>query len=365
MSTLFDVDTPALLVDTATLERNITAMAALAERNGKKLRPHIKTHKSPHIARLQLEAGAVGLTAAKLGEAEVMVEAGITDILIAYPLVGARKLRRLEALLGQADITVALDSVEVAAGLSELGVRLGRRLPVYVEVDTGLERLGQEGGEPSLELALEIAALDGIEVTGVMTHGGHVSSATDPAGVERLARAQAETLVETAELLRSHGLDIRHVSTGSTPAVAFEAVTPGVTELRPGTYVFNDSNTVDRWAARPEDCAAFVLATVVSRPAADRVVIDAGSKTLGADARVGGRSGAGIIPDLPDHEVVRLSEEHGVVSVPADSPLRIGNQLRVIPNHICPAVNLSDSLIAVRDGAVIDEWPVAARGKRT
>lgn len=362
---LFDVDTPVLAVDRGVLERNLTEMAALAARSGKKLRPHIKTHKSPLIARLQLEAGAVGITVAKLGEAEVMVGGGVTDVLVAYPPVGERKLRRLEALLGRATITVSLDSLEVARPLSELGVKLGRRLPVYVEVDTGLLRLGLADGEPSARLALEIAKLPGVRVTGIMTHGGHVSSADTPAGVERLARAQAEALAATAELLAARGLEVENVSTGSTPAAAFEADTPGVTELRPGTYVFNDSNTVDRWAATPADCAAFVISTVVSRPAPDRVVIDAGSKTLGADARVGGRPGAGIVLDLPGHEVVRLSEEHGVVTVPPESPLAVGNQLRIVPNHVCAAVNLSDSLTVVESGRVVDEWPVAARGRRT
>src|SRR5690625_3839474 len=365
MSAFFDVDTPVLAVDAAVLERNIRKMAGLAARNGKALRPHAKTHKSPHVARLQLAAGATSVTVAKLGEAEVLADAGITDFLVAYPLVGRHKLRRLEALLERATVTVSLDSVEVAAGLAELGRKLGRALPVYVEVDTGLARLGPEAGEAAARLALEVARLDGLQVTGIMTHGGHVSAAGDRAGLEWLARAQAEALVETAELLRRRGLELEHVSTGSTPAAEFEADTPGVTEMRPGTYVFNDSNTVDRWAATPADCAAFAVTTVVSRPAPDRVVIDAGSKTLGADARVGGRPGAGIVLGRPGFEVTRLSEEHGVVSVPADSDVGIGEQLQIVPNHICAAVNLSDSLLIVRDGRVEDEWPVSARGRRT
>lgn len=198
-----------------------------------------------------------------------------------------------------------------------------------------------------------------------MTHGGHVGAATSKDQLEELSRAQAELLVETAEEIRRTGVEVAEVSPGSTLAAFYEADTPGVTEIRPGTYVFNDSNTVDRWMATPDECAAFVITTVVSRPAPDRVIIDAGSKTLSADQSVSGRGGHGLVLGGQGHQVVRLSEEHGVVQVDPDADISIGEQLLVVPNHICPAVNLSDYLVTVREGSVVGEIPVLARGART
>lgn len=361
----YDVDTPVLAIDLDIMERNISRMAKKAKRHNVKLRPHIKTHKSPEIARLQVAAGATGVTAAKLGEAEVMVRGGIEDVLIAYPIVGEKKLARLEKLVTDAKVTVSLDSVEVAEGISRVGRRLGKRIPVYLEVDTGLKRVGVRPGAPAASLAQAVARLQGVEVRGVMTHGGHVGAATSKDQLEELSRAQAELLVETAEEIRRAGVEVAEVSPGSTLAAFYEADTPGVTEIRPGTYVFNDSNTVDRWMATPDECAAFVITTVVSRPAPDRVVIDAGSKTLSADQSVSGRGGHGLVLGGQGHQVVRLSEEHGVVQVDPDADISIGDQLLVVPNHICPAVNLSDYLVTVRNGSVVGEIPVLARGART
>lgn len=361
----FPVDTPVLAVDLDIMQRNIADMAQTARRSGVALRPHVKTHKSPEIAHLQIAAGATGVTAAKLGEAEVMVAGGITDVLIAYPLVGDLKLLRLEKLAAQAQVTVSLDSLEVAQGISRVGQRLGKRMPVYLEVDTGLKRVGVAPGAQAVELAQAVARLPGVEVVGVMTHGGHVGAAQSPEELEQLSRAEAELLVTTARAIDKAGVPIRVVSPGSTLAARFEADTPGVTEIRPGTYVFNDSNTVDRWVAQPADCAAFVITTVVSRPAPDRAVIDAGSKTLSADARVGGRAGYGIVLARSGIEVVRLSEEHSVLSVADGVDLAIGDQLLVVPNHVCPAVNLSDVLVTVRAGQVVGQIPVLARGART
>lgn len=360
-----DVDTPVLAVDTNVMERNITRMAQLATRHGVALRPHAKTHKSPQIAKLQLAAGAVGITVAKLGEAEVMVKHGVDDVLIAFPLVGEKKLARLEALLTKAKITVSLDSLEVAAGISSVGERLGARVPVYLEVDTGLKRVGLASGAPSVELGLKVARLPGIEVVGVMTHGGHVVNEVTEAALAAAARRQAEELVETAEQLRAAGVPVKVVSPGGTLSAAYEAATPGVTEIRPGTYVFNDANTVHRFTARIEECAAYVVCTVVSTPGEGRAVIDAGSKTFAADRRADGEGGFGIVLGRPDVTLARLSEEHGMLEFPTSERLAIGEQLRIVPNHICPAVNLSDSLLVLHDGEVAELIPVLARGKRS
>ena len=361
----YEVDTPVLAIDLDIMERNISRMAEKAKRHGVKLRPHIKTHKSPQIAQLQVAAGATGVTAAKLGEAEVMVRGGIEDVLIAYPIVGEKKLARLEKLVTDAKVTVSLDSVDVAEGISRVGRRLGRRIPVYLEVDTGLKRVGVRPGAPATELAQAVARLQGVEVRGVMTHGGHVGAATSKDQLEELSRAQAELLAATAEEIRRAGVEVAEVSPGSTLAAFYEADTPGVTEIRPGTYVFNDRNTVDRWMATPDECAAFVITTVVSRPAPDRVIIDAGSKTLSADQSLSKLGGYGLVLGGRGFQVVRLSEEHGVVQIDPDSNISIGEQLLVVPNHICPAVNLSDHLVTVRQGSVVGEIPVLARGART
>ena len=364
---LGELDTPALLVDLDIMERNIRGMAAMARDNGVALRPHAKTHKSPWIAHQQLRAGAVGVTVAKLGEAEVMVEAGITDILLAYPIVGEQKLRRLARLLTEADIILSVDSVEAAEEMAR-AVRLSGRgtARVYIDVDTGLRRMGLLPGEPTAALAEQVACVQGLEVVGLMSHAGHVSAGKSPEAVERAARQAAEALVETAELLRRRGLAIEHVSPGSTPAARFEAQVPGVTEIRPGTYVFNDRNTVDRWAAAENDCALTVLATVVSRPSPDRAVIDAGSKVFSSDPSVRGDGTFGLVVGWPGVRLARLSEEHGVLVLDDEAAgrrLQVGDRLHIVPNHVCPAVNLSDVLYGYQGERVVREISVAARGR--
>ncbi|OUN01715.1 MAG: hypothetical protein BAA04_12725 [Firmicutes bacterium ZCTH02-B6] len=364
---LEELDTPALVVDLAVMERNIERMAGLARQTGVGLRPHAKTHKSPWIAHQQLRAGAIGITVAKLGEAEAMVEAGIRDILLAYPILGEQKLSRLERLLNEADIILSVDSLEAAEAMAQAVRRSGRgRARVFIDVDTGLRRMGLGPGMPTVELAERIARIQGLEVAGLMSHAGHVAAARTPEELAATARRAAEALVETAEILRRRGLPIAHVSPGSTPAACFEAQVSGVTEIRPGTYVFNDRNTMDRWAAGEADCALTVLATVVSRPAPDRAVIDAGSKVFSSDPSVRGDGTFGHVVGWPGVRLQRLSEEHGVLVFDPDHngvQLRVGDRLHIIPNHVCPAVNLSDVLYGYRDGRVVREIPVMARGK--
>ena len=357
------LDTPCLIVDEAIMTRNITGMAAFAAEHGVGLRPHIKTHKTPEIARLQLEAGAVGLTCAKLGEAEVMVhKAGAKDVLLAYPTVGEAKIARLIALMDHAKVTVALDSREAARALGQAMAGADRVLNVYVEVNTGQDRAGARFGDEALDLAREIAAIDGLNLVGVMTHEGQANS-SEPDQIEAVALQAGRDIVATAEAMREIGIDIQVVSVGSTPAARYTPTVSGVTEMRPGTYVFNDNTAFRYGQIRPEDCALHILATVVSRPAPDRAVIDAGSKTLTMDPTKS-HPGHGYVIGHPGATIARISEEHGVVMLPeGEEGFQVGDRVEIIPNHVCPSVNLQDQLFILQDGRLAAVWDIAARGK--
>ncbi|HEX2282982.1 MAG TPA: alanine racemase [Thermomicrobiales bacterium] len=357
------LDTPLIAVDLDLLERNIAEMTALAADYGVSLRPHAKTHKSPHIARMQIEAGAIGLTCAKLGEAEVFVDqGGVTDILVAYPIVGDLKIRRLLNLLDRARISVAVDTLEAAVALSQAIAASGRALDIYLEVNTGQDRAGARAGQEAVDLAIRISSLPGLRLVGVMTHEGHAGFSA-PDEIAAVAENAGRALVDTAARIRDQGIALSHVSVGSTPSSWFTPRVAGITEMRPGTYVFHDNNAFRHGRIGPDRCAARLVATVVSRPALDRAIIDAGSKALALDPSPS-HPGHGYIVQHPNATIVRLSEEHGVVALPSDETgFDVGNRVEIIPNHICPAVNLTDELVVVRDGHEVDRWPVAARGK--
>ena len=356
------IDTPSMVVDEALMDRNIAEMQALAASFGAQMRPHVKTHKTPQVALRQIAAGARGITCAKLGEAEVMAEGGVEDVLMAYPVVTPLKIQRLLALMERVRMIVALDSLEASEALSHAMARNERVLEVYVEVDTGQHRAGQLAGEDAVNLALAIARLPGLNVIGIMTHEGQTHTlAADQ--IAAGAKEAGEKLVATAEAIRRAGLPITEVSVGSTPSSMHTPSVGGITEMRPGTYVFRDTTGFAYGIYGPERCAARVLATVVSHPAKDRMLVDAGSKTLALDMSHG-KSGHGYIIGHPQSVIERLSEEHGVVAIPANDPgFTIGDRVEIIPNHICPSINLLDELQIVRDGELIDVWPVAARGK--
>ena len=360
-----ELDTPALIVDIDKLKHNIADMAAFAASQGIQLRPHAKTHKTPEIAALQLEAGAVGLTVAKLSEAEVFIEAGCPEILVAYPLVGASKHRRLIELCQRGDITTVVDHPDIAAGLSRSMSANGLELPVMVEVDTGLTRCGVQPGAPARDLAYQVARLPGLRFAGLLTHEGHAQLAGAPDRVRATGLSAGQMMAETAELIRKSGLEAPVISVGLTATAKITATVAGVTETRPGIYVFYDRSEVLHQVVPPERCAARVLATVATRPTADRVILDAGAKALASD-RAGVSppvSGHGYVVDHPDWELRSLSEEHGATTIPADDPVKIGERVEIIPNHICPVVNLFDSMYITQGERVIDEWVVAARGK--
>lgn len=360
-----DLDTPSLVVDLDVVADNIAEMAEVARRHGVRLRPHAKTHKMPELAKLQLAAGAAGITCAKLGEAEVMADAGCTDILIAYPLWGELKLRRLRALRERARVRVSLDSVEIAEGLGKLGRETGSPIEVLVEVDTGHHRLGRPPGRPTVDLVRQIAGVPGIEVIGLLTHGGHAYRSRSPEELEAVARREGADLVETAELCAREGITLAEISVGSTPTARHVAGVAGVTEIRPGTYIFNDAAMMRLGVATERTVAARVISSVVSRPAHDRIVVDAGTKCLTSDGV--GTPDWIVAAGRPDVHFEFLTEEHGVARLgpsgaPADD-LAIGDRLAILPSHVCPVVNLFDSAYGVRGGEVTETLTIAGRGK--
>ncbi len=364
---LDDIDTPAVLVDEARLEENLRQVAELAARHGKRLRPHIKTHKTVEIARRQRELGAAGLTVAKLSEAEVYAEAGFDDLLVCYPLIGRLKLARLAALARRVTVSTVVDDLDAAGELSAAMASAGIRVDVLLKLDVGMHRVGVTDSEVD-RLAQAVSELDGLRLRGVCIHEGSVYGCADPASRRAVGREQVQRLVRTAARLRDQGLPIDVVSCGSTPSFRDVVDLDGVTEVRPGNYVFYDATQVALGVVAPEQCALSVLSTVVSRSAPHRAVLDAGAKTLSLDRGAHGLSlldGYGMITGRADVRLESLSEEHGWLRLTADSPLRIGDRLRILPNHSCAVVSNVDRLTVVRDGEPVAQWDVAARGRVT
>ncbi len=360
----WEVETPAPLVDRGRMEENIRRMAGVARKAGVRLRPHIKTHKSPAIARRAIELGAGGVTAAKLGEAEVMAAGGIDDILLAYPVVGEEKLRRYLNLNERVRMACTTDSFEVAEGLSAAASARGQSVRLLVEVDSGLRRMGLPPGEEVVDLVRRIADMPGIRFAGVLTHGGMDRGVKSLDDLPDMARQESGACLESARLLRESGFEVEEVTVGSTPLARFGGA-PGVTELRPGTFVFYDVSMVSMGAAGYEDCAYTILATVVSRHR-DRLVVDAGVKSLSSD-RIASQftpPGFGVVVGHPHLRLDRMSEEHGVLVPQGEGPLpKIGEKIEIIPNHVCSSVNLHDKLYMTENGEVVDELPVEGRGR--
>ena len=358
-----DIDTPEILVDRDVLRRNIERMAEAVRAKGLALRPHAKTHKLPEIAALQLEAGAVGLTVATIGEAEVFAEHGVADLFIAYPLwVGPRQAARLRELAERARVAVGTDSVEAVTAMgAALGDAAGR-IEVLVEIDSGHHR---SGVLPTR--AVEIArAADGagLRVAGVFTFPGHSYAPGMP--VEAAGQEQ-RALAEAAAALTGAGFEVTRVSGGSTPS-ALLTEAGATTEVRPGVYVFGDAQQLELGRCEPEDIALTIAGTVVSRHEGGgeiprRIVVDAGSKVIGGD-RPAWATGFGRLADHPEARISALSEHHATVVFPDGTDLpALGERVRVIPNHVCVAVNLVDEVAVVSGGEVVDRWRVAARGR--
>jgi D-serine deaminase-like pyridoxal phosphate-dependent protein len=355
-----DLPTPAVLVDLDVLERNIARQAERARAAGVRLRPHAKTHKCPEIARMQLAAGAAGISLAKTSEAEVFAAAGFDDIFVAYPVVGSGKAERLLALSRAIRLAAGVDSVEGARRLSDVFRAAGARLDVLLKIDCGYHRVGVLP-EVAAGIVSEIAALPGVSLRGVFTHAGHVYSAETPgAGGNR--KTGGRNLATTASMLRGAGFPIGGVSVVSPPSARHSMRVAGVTECRPGNYVFHDGSQVALGTCGPEDCAMTILATVVSVPAPDRAVLDAGSKTLSQDIMRPRANGHGLILGTRTR-LQSLSEEHGVARVEDGDSFRVGDGVHVLPNHACVVSNLHDRLYGIRAGRVETEFRIAARGR--
>jgi D-serine deaminase-like pyridoxal phosphate-dependent protein len=360
------IDTPTPVIDASKMLRNIAGMAEVARENGVALRPHVKTHKIPEIAHRQLEAGAAGITVAKVSEAEVMAEGGIGDIFIAYPLVTEAKVRRAARLAARTRLILGVDSPEGARLMSEIAASESVVLEVRLEVDMGLRRTGAPRGEAA-GLAREVFSMENLDLTGIYTYRGAVLEDGSPTlDLAEAGRQEGELMVAVANELRDAGVPIRDVSLGSTPTARHAAAVEGVTEIRPGTYVFYDRMQTALGACSIEDCALRVVATVVSRPAPDLAVIDGGSKTFATDVQPNKApldlAGFGLVVGHPEAVLGRVTEEHGMVSLDGESDLRVGDTVEIIPNHVCSTVNLHEEVVLVSEDGTAETLRVAARG---
>lgn len=348
---LEEVETPAVVIDLAVVERNLARWQARCDAAGLANRPHIKTHRSAAIARRQVALGAKGITCQTLGEAEVMADAGIGDILITYNMIGRAKLARLAALAARVRLTVVADGAAVVAGLSAAATAAGATIRVLVECDTGGGRCGVQDPAAAVALAKVVDAAPWLAFAGLMTYpppGGRLRS--------------AEYLAAAVEGCAAAGLDAAVVSTGGSPDMWKDEGLGSVTEYRAGTYVYNDRSLAMRRTATFGDCALTVLATVVSRPTAGRAILDAGTKALTSDLL--GLEGHGFVAALPAAKLYRLDEEHGYLDLGGDGEgPAVGDRLAVVPNHACVVSNLVDRIHVVADGRLLGLLPVDARGR--
>ncbi len=354
-----DLETPIAVRDDAAMERNLARMAQIAERAGVRLRPHAKTHKSPVVARRQLEHGASGLAVATLQEAEVFAAAGVHDIVVAHPPVGRAKLARLAHLAARVErLAVSVDDLELAEAVPG-------SVEILWEVDTGHHRMGTATGDPTVAAVRRlVGAIGEKRFRGLLTHGGQAYRAPGEAERRAAAAEESEGLARTAEMLRAAGIDVREVSVGATPTAGFASEFRGITEIRPGTYVYGDAGQVTLGSHALEDCALAVIATVVSTPAPDRCVLDSGSKSISADRLVPALEGFGIVLGHPGLTVARLSEEHTVLTAEDRTGLEVGDRVAILPGHVCTTVNLHPYLLAFSEDGRVTWEPVAARGWR-
>lgn len=360
LSPLEALTTPAALVDLDRVEANLRRVAAYSREHRLHWRPHTKTHKTAELTALQLAAGAVGVTVATPREAELMATVS-EDVLLAYPPVGASRLAQLMALPHRTRLMVALDSVEVLQGLSHAARDAGRTVGVLVELDLGMRRVGVQTPADAVALARRIAAMPSVTYRGVIFYPGHVRAPVEQQ--EAAVREQTARVREFVDALATEGLRPEVVSGGSTPMLWRSHEVEGLTEIRPGINVLNDRNTATLGACAWSDCAFSVLTTVVSTAVPGQVVVDAGSKALAKEEGLAPTGGYGALLDRPEFVVRSVSEEHGLLDVSHTSwRPRVGDRLRVVPNHVCAAVNLHERLHVLRGDTVTACWPVAARG---
>ena len=370
MRTVDSLRTPAVLIDRARALRNLDRMQQAAAARGIRLRPHAKTHKSPVVARWQIERGAVGICCAKLGEAEVFADAGVKDIRLPYP-INPVNADRVVALLDRTHLSFIVDHPKVAREWSQAMTRAQKQVDVLVKVDVGFHRCGIDPA-PAAAVALikEVASLPGLRFKGLLSHAGHAYHAHSEDELCRMAKDEAATMRELAERCRRDGLAIEEISAGATPPARFSLQQDGFTEFRPGNYVYFDRTQVALGAATVNDCALTVLATVVSKPAGDRIILDSGSKTLTNDGARGfsPSPGQGAVLDRDGQVdanllIERLSEEHATVkALNGSTHLEPGDRVRVLPNHSCVVSNLVDQAWLV-EGNTVEPLPIAARGR--
>lgn len=358
-----ELDTPAAVIDLDVMERNLSRFESYCREHKLMLRPHTKTHKIPELAHQQLRMGATGITVAKVSEAEVMVESGVKDILVAYPIATPAKAARLAPLAQRARITVSLDSEEAARVLSQQAQEFGVRIGVLVEIDVGFHRCGVHDERAAVKLAKTIVGLKGLDFRGIMFYPGHLLLKREE------QRAQLipinELLIRTLQAFDRKGLPVLVVSGGSTPTAYISHEFHGVTEVRPGMYIFNDRNMVGAGVAAAEECALSVIVTVVSTAVLDRAILDGGSKTFSSDRFLSGDGqGFGLVREDSEAAFEAMSEEHGHLNIARSGRrYRVGERLRVIPNHVCTTLNMHSEVYGVRGHQVEAVWQVAARGK--
>ncbi len=370
MATLSELQTPLVVIDAPTMTRNIERMATAAAAGGKRLRPHGKTHKSGWVARQQIAAGAVGVTCAKPGEAEVFAAEGIDDIRIAYP-VSPSYAPRVLSLMDGVRISTIIDDLSVAQAWSDAMEAAVRRLEVLVKIDVGTHRCGVDPRQRDAVGFIEaVSRMPGLHLAGLLSHAGHAYAATSADDVRRIARDEAALMAELVDGCRTRGIELEEISVGSTPTALASAALDGITELRPGNYVFHDRTQVGLGVVGWDGCALRIHASVVSCPAPDRLVLDSGSKVLSSDAArtfAGTATGFGVVlgPDgAPDAglSIERLSEEHAVVRVTGSTRLGVGDRVTVVPNHACVVANLANTYVVADGDDVLDKYKVDARG---
>jgi D-serine deaminase-like pyridoxal phosphate-dependent protein len=357
-----ELDTPSVLVDLDVMERNLNRMAEYTAKTGVALRPHIKTHKIPELARMQVALGAVGITVAKPSEALVMAEGGLTDIFVAYPILSSKKADALLALSHSTRLSASVDSFEAAECLARSSAAHGYDLAILVEIDVGFGRCGVQTPEAAVALAVQIEKLPGVHFGGLMFYPGHMMV---PLEKQNQILPIVNGIVEaTYDALKKAGLDVPIVSGGSTPMALRSAEFSHLTEIRPGMYPLNDRNLVCGGFATLADCAVTVLTTVVSTAVPGRVILDGGSKTFSSDRLLTGNNlGHGAILKDPDALFFGLSEEHGHLDItPTTRSYRLGERLRIVPNHVCATINMHDTIYGIRRDQVETIWTVAARG---
>lgn len=350
------IPTPALLIDQEVLEDNISLMAQFFKKTPVKLRPHFKTHKSPLLARKQIEAGAIGMTCAKLGEADVLVEAGIESILIANEIIDPVKIEHLAQLALKSQLIVAVDQVDNLRMLSQAARKTGSVIRVVIEIDVGMKRCGVQPGEAALSLARQASQLPGLHFSGVLGYEGQAVFIPDREERSRAARQAMHMLVETANLIRQAGLPVEIVSAGGTGTYDMTGIFPGITEVEAGSYLFMD--TKYRQLGLLFRCALSLLATIISVPSPSRAIIDAGMKVLTTD------NGLPEVITPTGLKLTALHEEHGILEVDhTRTQLQVGERVELIPSHVCTTVNLHDRYYALCDGKLKAIWPIAGRGK--